>query len=281
MKRKIITIDEEKCDGCGLCIPDCPEGALQVIDSQARLISDLFCDGLGACIGSCPKGAIAIEEREAEPYDEKKVMENITKQGPNVIRAHLDHLRDHNEEGLLIEAIDFLKERNIFTSELSEYMNNTTKTNHEAVSNGCPGARQKDMRRSGPEVGDNNIQMSSALRNWPIQLRLINPRASYFENADLLVVADCVPFAYAGFHSRFLQDKIMITFCPKLDNDLNEYIEKLAVIFNKKRINSISVAHMEVPCCLGILSIIQKALARAEIVIPIKEYIISIAGNII
>lgn len=118
-KRKIIKIDEEKCDGCGLCIPNCPEGAIRIIDGKARLVSDLFCDGLGACLGHCPKGAITIEERGAGEYSERKVMENIIKQGPNVIKAHLEHLKEHNESGYLKEAMDYLKEKHIKNGSLS------------------------------------------------------------------------------------------------------------------------------------------------------------------
>lgn len=271
MKRKIIKIDEEKCTGCGLCVPDCPEGALQIIDGKARLISDLFCDGLGACIGTCPEDAIAIEEREAEPYDERKVMANIIKQGPNVIKAHLQHLHEHNETGLLEQAKDFLKEKGIAVPEIG-------KPQHVHA---CPGAAMRDMRGTRETTGRDVGKLESTLRNWPVQLQLLNPNAPYLENADLLVAADCVPFAFADFHRRFLQGKIMITFCPKLDTTIESYIEKLTTIFTHKNIKSISVVHMEVPCCSGTLMIIQEALERANKVIPIKEYTISISGEII
>jgi len=276
MKRKVIKIDEDKCDGCGLCIPDCPEGALRIIDNKARLISDLFCDGLGACIGTCPKGAISVVIREAEPYDERKVMENIVKQGPNVIKAHLNHLKEHNETDLLNQAQDFLKEKKI------------TVQNPGVSFTGCPGAAARDMRgkkdrvsRSTTMNADAGYKPVSALQNWPVQLQLLNPYASYLENADLLVSADCVPFAFANFHQRFLEGKIMITFCPKLDKTINEYIEKLAVIFKENGIKSVSVVHMEVPCCSGTLKIVQKSLEKAKKVIPVNEYTISISGEII
>jgi len=142
-KRKIIKIDEDKCNGCGLCIPNCPEGAIQIIDKKARLISDLFCDGLGACIGHCPQQAITIEEREAEEYDERKVMENIVKQGRNVIKAHLEHLKGHNQNEYLKQATDFLKERNI------QVHFNEVKV-HSAQAHGfsgCPGSKMMDFRK--------------------------------------------------------------------------------------------------------------------------------------
>jgi ferredoxin len=267
MKRKIIRIDEEKCNGCGQCIPNCPEGALQVIDNKARLVSDLFCDGLGACIGTCPLGAISVEEREAEPYDEGKVMENIVRQGPNVIAAHLAHLQEHGEETLLHQAIAFLKKNNM---EVPHF--------HKG---GCPGAAARDMRKSGTAANRTPVKQESQLQNWPVQLMLLNPRAGYLKGADLLVCADCVPFAFADFHHRFLQGKVMVTFCPKLDRTIDQYIDKLALIFETQEIESLSVVHMEVPCCSGILRIVEEALKKAGKVIPLKEYTISIQGEII
>ncbi len=271
MKRKIIKIDFDKCTGCGLCVPDCPEGALQIIDNKARLISDLFCDGLGACIGTCPEGAISVEEREAEPYDEKKVMENIVKQGTNVITAHLQHLADHNETRLLQQAKEFLAEKGIKTPQTKE-----KKTVHA-----CPGAALRDMRDKKNEITRDSGKLVSSLRNWPVQLQLLNPNASFLDNAGLLITADCVPFAFADFHRCFLENKILIVFCPKLDKTIENYIEKLTAIFKEKNIESLSVVHMEVPCCSGTLAIIREALKRANKVIPLKEYTISISGEII
>lgn len=271
MKRRIIKIDEDKCTGCGICIPDCPEGALQIIDGKARLISDLFCDGLGACIKTCPENAMEIVEREAEEYDESKVMENIVKGGVNVIRAHLEHLKDHGEDKLFNEALKYLKDNNMEVPNMEE--NKTC---------GCQGSMQKDMRNQFiKENNNNNIQISSELRNWPIQLKLMNPNANYLDNADLLIAADCVPFSYPNFHLRFLKNKILLMFCPKLDSDIDSYIEKLINIFTNKNINSISIVRMEVPCCGGVEMIVQKALEMANKNIIIKEYIISIDGNII
>ncbi|MCU0286318.1 MAG: 4Fe-4S binding protein [Acidobacteria bacterium] len=282
MKRQIIRIDEDKCNGCGQCIPGCPEGALQVIDGKARLISDLFCDGLGACIGKCPQGAIVIEEREAEPYDEKKVMANIVKQGPNVIRAHLLHLKEHNEIVYLKTAVDFLKEQDITVPNLAP------NDMHAGGHSGCPGAAMRDMRNKKPLTdqqpgitGVNSVNIESQLRQWPVQLQLINPRAPYLQDIDLLVTADCVPFAYANFHQRFLKDKALIIFCPKLDQTIEQYAEKLTAIFLNNTIKSISVVHMEVPCCSGTVHLVQKALEKANKIIPIKDYTISLSGEII
>jgi ferredoxin len=270
VKRDIIRINEEKCTGCGSCVTGCPEGALQVIDEKARLISDLFCDGLGACIGDCPEGAIEIETREGEPYDERKVMENIAKAGPNVIKAHLQHLQEHGQEDLVKEAIDFLKENNI---EIPDY---------EALPlvDGCPGSMPRDLRKSGNHTHE-PVTLSSELGSWPIQLQLLNPNAPYLKNADLLVAADCAPFAYANFHRRFLNHKVLIIFCPKLDKTIEEYVDKLSEIFQKQDIKSISVVHMEVPCCSGIEIIVQRALEKAQKNIIIRDYTISINGEIV
>jgi len=301
MKRQIIQIDEDKCTGCGQCIPGCPEGALQIIDGKARLINDLFCDGLGACIGTCPEGAIEIEEREAEPYNERKVMENIITQGPNVIKAHLRHLKEHNEMELYNIAINVLKEKGIEVPKLEPnahtsggqpaHNSNSAQGTHGGFSHehhghgGCPGAAMMDFRKrqagTVPQAAQGNVAVGSQLRQWPVQLQLLNPHAPYFQNAELLVAADCVPFAYANFHQRFLKGKIMITFCPKLDKTIDQYIDKLSVIFRDNHIKSVSVVHMEVPCCSGTLVIIQRAMERAKKIIPIKDYTISISGEII
>jgi ferredoxin len=270
MKRDIIQINEEKCNGCGNCVTGCPEGALQVIDGKARLISDLFCDGLGACIGDCPEGAIEIETREAEPYDESKVMKNIVKAGPNVIKAHLQHLQEHGENKLVDEAIHYLKDHDLDIPDYEE----------KPLACGCPGSMTQELSPTGEEKHE-HVMLQAQLRNWPIQLQLLNPNAPYLNNADLLIAADCAPFAYANFHERFLKDKVLIILCPKLDKTIDEYVDKLAQIFQKQNINSISIVHMEVPCCSGIEVIIRRALEKAQKNIIIKDYTISINGEII
>jgi Fe-S-cluster-containing hydrogenase component 2 len=269
VKRDIIRIDEEKCTGCGSCVTGCPEGALQLIDGKARVVSDLFCDGLGACIGNCPEGAIEIETREAEPYNEYKVMEIIAKAGPNVIKAHLQHLNERGQEDLVNEAIDFLKDNNI---EIPDY-------EEELLACGCPGSMTLDLRRSDNQPHKQVIS-TSELGNWPIQLQLLNPNAPYLKNAELLLAADCAPFAYANFHQRFIKGKVLIIFCPKLDKTIEEYIDKLSEIFQTQDIKSISIVHMEVPCCSGIEIIVQRALEKAQKNIIIKDYTISIDGEI-
>ena len=270
VKREIIKIDEEKCDGCGLCIPNCPEGALQVIDGKVRLVSDLFCDGLGACIGHCPQDAITTEEREAGAYDEKKVMENIVKAGKNTILAHLKHLKEHNETEYLNEAFEVLREKNI------EIPMEDDKMEHEH-NGGCPGAALREVNAEG-DASDNSEQ-ASALRQWPVQLNLLPSQASFFENSHLLVSADCAPFANANFHSKLLNGKSLVIGCPKLD-DIEAYQEKLTEIFKNNKIKSVTVAIMEVPCCHGLLDAVEAAVEDSGNKIPIIQEVIGVNGEI-
>ena len=276
MKRKIIEIDRERCTGCGQCIPDCPEGALQLIDGKARLVSDLFCDGLGACIGTCPEGAIDVVEREAEAYDERAVMGTIAPQGEAVIRAHLEHLLGHGETELYRQAVEYLHEQEIPVPD-----HRGAAGGAEAFA-GCPGtAAQRIERKAGAPSGGAAPAASSELRQWPIQLRLLNPAAGYFDNADLLVAADCAPFAYADFHGSFLAGRILVIFCPKLDAEIEEYVEKLAEIFTRHSIRSVTVLRMEVPCCGGVRYVVDRALERAGKQVPVTERTITIGGELV
>jgi NAD-dependent dihydropyrimidine dehydrogenase PreA subunit len=228
-KRKIIRIDEEKCNGCGLCIPNCKEGALQIIDGKARLVSEVFCDGLGACLGHCPQGAITIEEREAEAFDEKKVQKHL----------HGAHAHD----------------------------------------GGCPGSKIMDFRKKKePSSQKPPAGRESELAQWPVQIMLVPPHAPYFADADLLIAADCVPFAYASFHEDLLRGKILLVGCPKLD-DIEVYREKLSQIIKDNSIKSVTYAHMEVPCCFGLVGVIQDAISVSGKNIPFEEITISIKGE--
>jgi NAD-dependent dihydropyrimidine dehydrogenase PreA subunit len=273
MKRSIITIDEDKCNGCGLCVPDCPEGALQVIDGKVRLVSDLFCDGLGACLKTCPEGALFVEEREAEPYSERKVMENVVKHGPNVIKAHLHHLKEHGEVKYLREAVDYLQEKGIALPMHEEAA---------PAACGCPGSAARDMRdRPAEKAPAGGARIGSELRQWPVQLKLLNPGAPYFANADILLAADCVPFAYGDFHRDLLSGKIVVMFCPKIDPYIEEYMEKLAGILALHDISSITVARMEVPCCGGLNVVLERAMQKAGKQVPVREIVIGIKGDVL
>ena len=274
-KRKIIKIDEDKCNGCGLCIPNCPEGALQIIDGKARLISDLFCDGLGACIGHCPQDAINIEEREAGPYGEKEVMANIVKQGKNTIIAHLSHLKEHNEFGYLKEAMDYLKEKGVKIN-LEEIAHAV----HSGTGGGCPGSRMVDSRKKEkPGKGEvSSRKNESQLETWPVQLKLVPAFAPFLNGADILIAADCVPFAYADFHEDLLKERILLVGCPKLD-DVSYYKEKISQIIKNNDIKSITYAHMEVPCCFGLLPVIKEAISESGKKINFKDVNISVKGE--
>lgn len=273
MKRKVIRIDEEKCNGCGLCIPNCPEGALQIIEGKARLVSDLFCDGLGACIGHCPEGAIAIEEREAEPYDERRVLENIIPQGDAVIRAHLAHLRDHGAAEYLQQALEALREKGIEVEE----MESPAEGGHDRLACGCPGTAVQDIQHDDDEDTPAGSR-PSRLRHWPVQITLVPPTAPYLRGADLVVAADCTPFAYADFHEDFIRGKVVLVGCPKLD-DASYYRDKLTEVFRENDIQSVTAVRMEVPCCSGLVAMLRRAIAASGKDVPLREVVISIRGE--
>ena len=282
-KRKIIKIDESKCDGCGLCIPNCPEGALRVIDGKARLISDLLCDGLGACLGECPRGAIAIEERGVAAYDEKQVMENMVKQGRNTVEAHLKHLKDHGQDDFLKQALDFLKEKGV-PDPREEKSHKSQAASHRPEAGGhapcgCPGAREMDFRGKAGESGAPGA-VSSQLRQWPVQLHLVSPLAPYFKNADVVLAADCAAYAYGDFHNGFLKGKSLAIACPKLDDGREIYIGKLRSLIDDARVNTLTVVTMEVPCCSGLAGMVQEALGGAKRKVPVKHTVIGLQGEI-
>lgn len=280
MKRKMIQIDEAKCDGCGLCLPNCPEGAIQLIDGKARLISDLFCDGLGACLGHCPQGAITIEEREAEPYNERQVMANIVKQGAPVIHAHLQHLKEHNELDYLRDAMNYLKENHLQIDLTNPQAPGAAPS--QPPEGGCPGSRLMSFAPRSPAAStDDAGKRASQLRHWPIQLHLISPRAPHYQGADLLLAADCVPFAMGDFHRDYLQGKALAIACPKLDEGQDVYVEKLAALVDEARINTLTVMIMQVPCCGGLLRLAKEAVARAQRKVPIKCIVVSLQGDLL
>jgi NAD-dependent dihydropyrimidine dehydrogenase PreA subunit len=242
--RKIIKIDEEKCNGCGLCIPNCAEGALQIVDGKAKLTSEKFCDGLGACLGHCPQDAITIIEREAEDFDEKAA------------EAHLH------------------KER-----EVKSVPEPQPKPEPAQLFIGCPSSRAMHFKVPESPTEAGSIPSVSMLSQWPVQLKLVPVNAPYFQEADLLVVADCVPFAYPNFHQDFLKGKVVVVGCPKLD-DIQYYKEKLTEIFKTNPIKSVTIPFMEVPCCFGLVNAAEEAIAASGKKIPLKKIKISIRGKI-
>jgi len=232
--RNIVKIDEDKCDGCGVCVKACAEGAIEIIDGKAKLVSEIYCDGLGVCIGHCPQDAITIEKREAEQFDEEATKKHLA------------------------------KEQN-------------TQTQTDFV---CPGMMVKELREKGNSEDVGTAVMASHLSHWPIQLKLVSPAARYFANADLLLVADCVPFAIGDFHRKFLKDHSIGVGCPKLDN-VEFYIEKLTAILKVNKLNSLTVIHMEVPCCFGLTHIASQAVARGGAKMTFEDVTIDLQGNVI
>jgi NAD-dependent dihydropyrimidine dehydrogenase PreA subunit len=298
MKRDILKIDDELCNGCGQCVPNCHEGALQVIDGKVRLVSELMCDGLGACIGHCPEGAITIEKRDAEPYNEARVMEQMKDKGKNTVVAHLKHLKDHGETGFLQEGVSYLKDHrtalNFNLEEVMTEVHNHGKAsaiqsavlnishNHNHEGGGCPGSRTMIIEK--PSSQTDSVMAGdqpSELRQWPIQMHLVNPNAPYFRGADLLLAADCVAFAMGGFHSKQLKGKSLAIACPKLDHGTESYIEKLTAMIEVAKVNTITVMMMEVPCCGGLLQMVRSAQENASRKVPVKKMIVGINGEVL
>ncbi|MBR9690307.1 4Fe-4S binding protein [Candidatus Woesearchaeota archaeon] len=268
-KREIIEIDEEKCDGCGICIPNCPEGALQIIDGKARLVSDLLCDGLGACIGHCPKDAITITKRDAKSYDERKVMANIVKQGENTLKAHLHHLAEHNQTKFLNQAINYLKENNL---KIPDYQKN------DVLPCGCSGSTLQTIEKKHHKKTFKSSN-ESELAQWPIQLNLLPPHAPFFNNSNLLIAADCVGFVDPNLHQDFLRGKSVAIGCPKLD-DVSAYKEKIQAIIEQNNIKKVTAAIMEVPCCTGLYHAVEQAVEDSKKNVPIEKVIVKIDGAI-
>jgi NAD-dependent dihydropyrimidine dehydrogenase PreA subunit len=294
MKREIIKIDEELCNGCGLCIPSCPEGALQVIDGKARLVSDLMCDGLGACIGECPEGAIEIEEREAEPYNEAAVIREIVKFGENTVVAHLKHLLDHNEMRYFEIAVGYLEENagkdGFYTEDVLDKVYSKS-TGGDCSHGGCPGSKSFEFNidmdkvegavKSEPVVVAAPVELKSELRQWPVQMHLINPMAPYFQDAEVVLAADCVAFSVGNFHQKYLKGRSLAIACPKLDQGKEVYVEKLKAMIDDARIKELHVLVMEVPCCSGLVHIANLAREAAGRNVPIKKTVIGIKGDVL
>lgn len=282
MKRTVIKIDEDLCNGCGACVTGCHEGALQLINGKAVMISDLYCDGLGACIGECPVNAISFEEREAQPYNEEAVIERMIPKGEKVILAHLNHLKEHNELKLLQQGLNYLKKLNIAINyPPKEDISKNTKQSSLAC--GCPGSMMQEIKR--PTQSAFNIvspanNQPSELRQFPVQLHLLNSNAGFLQGANLLLAADCTAFAYGNFHDRFLKGRALAIACPKLDSNIQSYIDKLAEIIDQAMIDTLTVLIMEVPCCSGLVRIAQMAREQAKRNIPMKVVVISVQGDI-
>ncbi|MBA7701698.1 Ion-translocating oxidoreductase complex subunit B [subsurface metagenome] len=232
--RNIVKIDEQKCNGCGKCVNACVEGAIQLIDGKAKLVSDIYCDGLGACIGSCPQDAITIQQRDAADFDQEATKKRLAQKNKTESKS------------------DFI----------------------------CPGLMFREIRDENQKSSKQTGPTPSQLTHWPIQLKLIPVQAPFLNNADLLLVADCVPFAMGDFHNKFLREHKVVVGCPKLDY-AQFYAEKLAEILKKNKISSLTAIHMEVPCCSGLTNIAKKAVEHAGTDLKINDVTISLQGDII
>lgn len=241
--RKIIQIDEELCDGCGLCVPSCAEGSLEIVDGKAKVVADNLCDGLGACLGECPNDALSIIEREAEEFDEEAVEAYLAEKEKNKV-----------------------KPAPVFTGGCPS----------AGIQNFVPAKPAGQTAKPAPSA----TAQASALTHWPIQIHLVPPTAPFLQGADLLVLADCVPVAFPTLHRDFLQGKAVMMGCPKLD-DAQSYIQKFEQIFRVAGIKSITTVVMEVPCCSGLPMIVKRALAAAGADIPMDEVVISTRGEIL
>jgi NAD-dependent dihydropyrimidine dehydrogenase PreA subunit len=258
-KRKIVRIDEAKCNGCGLCVPSCAEGAIQIIEGKARLVKEQYCDGLGACLGECPQGAISIEERDAAAFDEAAVATHLASQ---------DEGHRHAEK----PAGAVQKPAASGCPGAAAMM----------LGGGCPGsaARSVGVQRACDTPQDGGARVSAPLLNWPVQLKLVPVMAPYLEGAELCIAADCTAFAFADFHKRMLAGKVLLIGCPKLD-DVAGYIEKLASIFTNNEIRSLDVVYMEVPCCFGLVHLVRQAVAESGKVIPTTLTKVGIEGQVV
>jgi len=288
MLRDVVNINEELCDGCGQCIPGCHEGALQIIDGKARLISDLLCDGLGACIGYCPQGAITLEKRKAEPYDEIKVIDLIIPKGKNTVIAHLKHLREHNETAYMKQAITHMQlHREKLPFNLDEVIREMHRPKigimKHAQAGGCPGSAERQIKKDITSTSTNlpNQGNVSELRQWPVQMHLINPASSIFTGTDMVLAADCASFAMSDFHNKILKGKTLGIACPKLDHNTDNYTQKLRTLIEQAKINTLTVVVMEVPCCSGLLQIAKTAISQSNRKIPLKMIKISVEGEIL
>jgi ferredoxin len=229
LRRKIIRIDEEKCDGCGICADACHEGAIEIIGGKARLVKESYCDGLGDCIDPCPRDAITIEERDADGYDEEAVREHLAERG--------------------------------------------------GCPGSCPGAVPVEMKEQGSDEDTSKCDRPSMLTTWPVQITLVPPGAPFLDGSHLLIAADCVPFAFAGFHEEFVRGRVVLVGCPKLD-DREYYLDKLTEIFRLNSIGSVTVVYMEVPCCGALPGLVREALQASGIGVPLESVRIGIRGEV-
>ncbi len=257
--RTMVKIDEDKCNGCGLCVPSCAEGAIQIIDGKARLVADNLCDGLGACLGDCPEDAITVEERDADEFDEVAVEKHLKKVTPTRVQKPTVPLG--------VPAI----------SELQVHPH----AHAHGPGGGCPGSKAMTFDRDNSDEQTPTGAQPSQLKQWPVQFHLVSPVAPYFQGADVLLAADCVAFSMGDFHSNHLRGKALAIACPKLDQGTEVYIQKLTAMIDQAKINTLTVMIMEVPCCAGLIQMARTAADNATRKVPIKKMVIGLKGEIL
>jgi NAD-dependent dihydropyrimidine dehydrogenase PreA subunit len=251
--REVIRIDEDRCDGCGLCVSACAEGAIAIVDGKARLVSDTYCDGLGACLGHCPQGAITVDRIEAAPFDPEAVARHIAERGrgtvPPVVHPPGDAIGHPGSADLHQVAV------------------------------ACPGSRQLSFAPAVP-TGDVGVQRST-LRQWPVQLHLLSPTAPYLRDAELVLAADCVAYAMGDFHASYLAGRALAIACPKLDSAQQSYVDKLEAMVDLGGVRAITVMMMEVPCCGGLLQLVRTALSGASRAVPVRAVLVGVRGDVL
>jgi len=310
--RTVIEIDEDNCDGCGQCATGCHEGALRIIDGKARLVGESLCDGLGACIGECPRGALRTVQRDVEEYDERRVIENILPKGMATVAAHLEHLRNHGQDGWHAQALSILAEKGLEAPKPAveacgcgpaarpaagsrfgalgpgPVARPAVRMVDNGMTGGCPGSAARAFgsaasaapstpsAASAPAAGG---AMASRLEQWPVQLHLVNPRAPYFKGADVLIAADCTAFACGAFHQALLAGRRLVIACPKLDTGKEIYVDKIRALIDESGAASITVAIMEVPCCGGLKRLVEEAASSASRTVPISTVVVGVEGG--
>jgi len=252
--RKVVGINEDKCNGCGVCVPSCAEGALKIVGGKARLVSDKYCDGLGACLEECPQGAITIEERPAEEFNEVEAK-----------YYHQEHAKQEIEQPICGCTSAVVKE---LWHDLAD----------EKLACGCSSATVQEIAHGKGEIGHHTHQ-TSQLCHWPVQLALVPATAPFLKGADLVLAADCTAFAYSDFHQDFLKYHALIIACPKLDS-FDAHLNILTQLITHSELKSLDVVHMEVPCCSGLVSMAKQAIAASGKNIPLNEITIMIDGNL-
>ena len=303
MKRNIITIDEAACNGCGLCVTACHEGALQMVNGKAKLITDSYCDGLGACLPECPTGAIRIEEREADAFDEEAVKARMAELDAELRKGQTEAAHMHNGHGHAGHA-HATHAAHVHTGHTAHPQAAPTgRTGPEYAGGGCPGSRARTIDRpasggcpgsaarsidrpgaatpagTGNVAGGSTARPESQLRQWPVQIKLVPVKAPYLHNANILVAADCTAFAYANIHNDFMKNRVTLIGCPKLDE--GDYAEKFTAILQNNDIRSLTVLRMEVPCCGGITQAVQRALMASGKMIPWQVVTVGTNGEIL